>query len=151
MLAVNGDLTSVRLQFPSHPRHISLARMLAGAVAEQGGFGPERVADIRLLVSEACTNAVRAQQARGVVSPITLVCREDGVFHVEIVDATGAFFDGSMTDVLPDVVGGQGENGGFGLPLMHRIADRLSFFENADGGTTVTFSVRKESSSMQSS
>ncbi len=140
-MAPAGVTESVRLSFPPRPEHVALARMIAVAVAERAGLSGEQVADVRLMVSEVCTNAVEAQIRHRVEDPITLVCVNDGTFRLEVSDAAGGFDEESFRE-FPDPNGVAAEHGGWGIPLTRRLADTSSFTENGRGGTTVTVEVR---------
>jgi len=48
----------IELTIPSEIGYEKVARKLAGAVAEQMGFAPERVEDLKTAVAEACLNAI---------------------------------------------------------------------------------------------
>lgn len=134
------DVETVVLSFPPRPEHVALARMLAAAVASRHGLEPEAVEDIRLLVSEACTNAVRAHSRGNVDAPIQLVCRTDGAFHLEVCDSGGGFDIASTRRELPDALSGEGD-GGYGIPIIRILAQDSAFETNTEGGTTVRLSV----------
>jgi anti-sigma regulatory factor (Ser/Thr protein kinase) len=52
----------VELEIPARPEFLALARLLvAAAVAGDPVFPEDRLDDLRLAVSEACTNAMEAQ------------------------------------------------------------------------------------------
>lgn len=140
-MASEGVAECVRLSFPPRPEHVALARMIAVAVAERAGLSPERIEDVRLVVSEVCTNAVEAQIRRRVEDPITLVCVNDGSVRLEVSDAAGGF-DGGAYDEFPDPNHVAAEHGGWGIPITRRLADTSSIAGNGRGGTTVTVEVR---------
>lgn len=48
----------VELRIPSELGYEKMAMKLAGAVAQEMGFAPERVEDLKTAVSEACLNAI---------------------------------------------------------------------------------------------
>ncbi|MGH8998938.1 MAG: ATP-binding protein [Acidimicrobiia bacterium] len=51
----------VALDIPARPEFVGLARMSVAALAGLGGgFSYERVEDLRIVVSEACTSAIEA-------------------------------------------------------------------------------------------
>lgn len=133
---------TVSLTFPPRPEHVSLARMVAGALAERHGITGDVVEEIRLLVSEACTNAVRAQMAERVDEPIVLECRANGAFKIEITDHASGISDEMIDCDFPDFEHiGYGSHAGFGIPLMCALADRTDFIVHASGGTTVALTV----------
>lgn len=49
---------TIELKIPSEIGYEKVARKLAGAVARQMGFTPDRVADLQTAVAEVCLNAI---------------------------------------------------------------------------------------------
>jgi len=140
----------VELELPARPEVVSVARLVIGAlVATDPLFDDERGADLRLAISEACTNAIQAQMAQhGVVArngyagsvgePILMLCTvQDGQIEVAVTDHGGGF-DPNGLHVHPEVTDPSrlDYEGGFGIPLIKMLADSVEFRPN-DGGTTV--------------
>ena len=51
----------VSLEIPARPSYVSIARMAVGALAGlRTGFSYERIDDLRIVTSEACTSAIEA-------------------------------------------------------------------------------------------
>jgi anti-sigma regulatory factor (Ser/Thr protein kinase) len=133
----------VELQLPPRPEVVSVARLVVAAVvATEPLFDEERCADLRLAVSEACTNAIQAQQARaggdGPVEPIVLRCSVAPARIELAVQDHGGGFDPSTLDEHPEVTDPARLEfeGGLGIPLIRMLADELRF-EQSPGGTTV--------------
>jgi anti-sigma regulatory factor (Ser/Thr protein kinase) len=104
------------------------------ALDEFGAALPERrMRDVRLLVSELVTNAVRhAGLASG--DPIRLVIGDDdGHLRVEVYDGGTGF---ERQPPRPDPA----RASGWGLFLVERLADRWGV-EGADPGTRVWFEI----------
>ncbi len=125
---------------------MSVARLIIGAlVAADPLFDEERSADLRLAVSEACTNAIQAEMAGHVgqppdpdAEPIVMRCvLADGQIEVAITDHGGGF-DPSGLEAHPDVTSPDRLNyeGGLGIPLIKMLADHLEF-QPTENGTTV--------------
>jgi anti-sigma regulatory factor (Ser/Thr protein kinase) len=143
--AAAGDV--VELELPARPEVVSVARLVIGAlVAADPLFDEERSADLRLAVSEACTNAIQAEMAgRGDsappdpgAEPIVMRCvLADGQIEVAITDHGGGF-DPTRLEAHPDVTSPDRLNyeGGLGIPLIRMLADDLEF-RSTEGGTTI--------------
>jgi Histidine kinase-like ATPase domain len=54
---VSTDTQLVELSIPARPELLSLPRMTAAAVANQGGFDVEEIEDVRLAIEELCLAA----------------------------------------------------------------------------------------------
>ena len=130
----------VELELPARPEAVSVARLVIGAlVAGEPLFDDERAADMRLAVSEACTNAIQAHLAHPDDAGDAVVLMRctvgDDHIEVEVVDHGGGF-DPSSLQPHPDVTDPARleHERGLGIPLIRMLADELSF-EESDGGT----------------
>jgi len=140
-------IPAIELAIPPYPEYLQLVRALVGAAANSSGarspLGPGRVADLRLVVSEAATNAVEAQGAVGARDRIVFRCQvaEDRVL-VEVIDH-GPGFDPDAVPDLPDVETPERlrHESGLGVALMERIADEVNV-ESGSDGTTVRLVIR---------
>ncbi len=135
---------SVELVIPSRSDHLALVRLMVQAAASIDGRVPERrIDDLRLAVSEACANALDAQQAVGCDTPVHSIIEmsEDGV-AVTITDHAGGF-DVDAIDPIPAVTDPQRlrHERGLGIPLMHSLVDEVTF-TRTDDGTAVRLVVR---------
>ena len=139
-----GDV--VELELPARPEVVSVARLIIGAlVAADPLFDEERSADLRLAVSEACTNAIQAEMAGRPgappdpeAEPIVMRCvLADGQIEVAITDHGGGF-DPTGLEAHPEVTSPDRLNyeGGLGIPLIKMLADHLEF-QPTDDGTTI--------------
>lgn len=133
----------VELQLPPEPAAVAVARMVVGAVAAtEPLFDEERSADLRLAVSEACTNAIQAQLAgragADVDAPIVLRCVVSGArIELSVQDHAGGF-DAAALAAHPPVTDPArlDHEGGLGIPLIRLLADECEFVPSP-GGTTV--------------
>lgn len=130
----------VEIRIPAHTGQISLARLLVVAVAEgaRSGFDRGRVEDLRIVVSEACTNAIAAMAAVGSTPAGTVLLRcRSGLsgFLVEVTDTGG----GIPSDVLSAdrSVDMSGAGPGIGLALIETLTDHHAI-RTGPGGTTVS-------------
>lgn len=141
---VDGDV--VELALPARPDVVAVARLVVGAlVAADPLFDEERSADVRLAVSEACTNAVHAQLASVDDEPILLRC-EVSAGHLELaVTDHGRGFDPSSLESHPDVTDPARleHEGGLGIPLIRLLSDEVAFDVTPEGTTVhMTFGPR---------
>jgi len=135
----------IRVTFSPRPENVALARVLVGTMARRHGLPQDAVEDVRLLVSEACTNAVRAHVRNHDARPVSVTCMVDGEVLIEVSD-TGGGFGSDIPDDVPfpkiGAVGADMDVSGYGIPLMQRIADRAVFATEPDGGTVVRLAVK---------
>lgn len=128
-----ADVETVSFSFSPRPENVALARMVAGTLAERWGLSEETVEDVRLVVSEACTNAIRAHIRCARDDAVSLTCHLDGNFSVEVSDLGCG---DALSDDAEFPEPGTAE-GGYGIPIMRHVADQASFDRNDSGGTTV--------------
>ena len=129
VMSPSPDRMSVKHTLVLQPElsEVHRARSFVAELAAGAGFGPERVFDIMVAVSEATANAIEHAYGAGEVSvEVNLP-----VDRLEVsVQGTGEFH-------LPAQSDGRAHRG-LGLPLMATLADHLALYSVAEGGTLVT-------------
>lgn len=129
-----GEL--VRLDLAPRAENVVLARLAAAGIAAYAHATDEEIADLKLAVSEICTNAV--MHGRGASGDEAVVVRytlaPDGVLTVEVAD-TGPGFDPETAESRP------GETKPLGLAISRAVADDLRV-TTGPSGSTVVFSKR---------
>jgi serine/threonine-protein kinase RsbW len=118
---------------PARPENVAVIRHVLGAFAEALGL-PDAVAeDIRLAVTEACTNVVRHAYV-DCDGPIDVVVRPSGAMLEVIVSDRGPGIGPSLDTAGP----------GFGLPLIAALADSLEFERSPGAGSRLGMSFTRE-------
>ena len=107
--------SDVRLSLPAQPESIPVIRHVLGAFAEALELSPELIEDMRLAVTEACSNVVRHAYDGNESGPIDVVVQPSSDRLVVIVSDRGRGMGPS-----PDVDGP-----GLGLRLIAALADSL--------------------------
>ena len=90
----------VELEIPARPEFVGIARMAVGALAGiRPGLAYERIDDLRIVVSEACTSAIEALSREG---SLKLRCI-DGPKTLEVrIEAPKAAFESAFPAGDPD-------------------------------------------------
>ncbi len=121
----------IRLTVPPEPRAVATARLFAAAAVRHFGFLEDTVEDVRIAVSEAVTNALRAHQGAGSPEAISVaVSGAQNRVMIEIAD-TGPGFDPAA---LPPR--GEGE-GNLGLVVIRTLFPESEVVRNSGPGMTV--------------
>lgn len=135
----------VELEIPARPEFLALARLLVAAAASHDPLFPEdRIDDLRLSVSEACTNAMEAQTSAVVddaaetaetAESIRIRCLLDSErVEVEVTDHGSGFDPGSLS-AHPPVTDPTRLNfdRGLGIPLIRILTDEVEFRPSPEG------------------
>jgi anti-sigma regulatory factor (Ser/Thr protein kinase) len=135
---VEGD--EVTIEIPARPEYLSVVRNVVAATASvDPTFGDDRLDDIRLVVSEAATNAIESHLAAGNENRIgiTVTNRDDHVV-VEVVDHGVGFSEADMVDQPPTESDERlAFESGLGIPIMKALADETKIVSDGSGGTVV--------------
>lgn len=135
---------SFSFAFDSDPRWLSASRGFVSALAEVAGCPDGTTLDLKMAVSEACTNAIRAHRDGDIHEPIRLQVVLDGRrMRVEVDDAGGGIGGEAGVGVLP-VTGTGLVAGGLGLGIIRALFPDVVIGSNERGGTTVRIDVDLE-------
>jgi serine/threonine-protein kinase RsbW len=142
-----AGIDHLRLAIPPDAGYIAMARMFAGSVARHYGVDEDVVEDVKVAVSEACTNSVKAHHDSGTTEPIELRARAlDGGLTFEIVDS-GKGIDTALQTAIDESAATPAAGlyeGSLGLTLIRSLFPGAEILRNDDRGTTVRFVVPVE-------
>jgi serine/threonine-protein kinase RsbW len=129
----------VELEIPARAEFVALARLLVSAMASSDTWlADERIDDLKIAVSEACTNAIEAYAGLDTVERV-LVRFHAHHDHLEVnVEDRGAGFDPSTLPDHPPVTDPDRLKfeRGLGIPLIRALVDEVEF-SSSGGGTAV--------------
>jgi serine/threonine-protein kinase RsbW len=123
----------VQLSLSARPENVAVVRHVMGAFGDVLELPTRTIEDVRLAVTEACTNVVRhAYDERGGRMEISVAPHRD---HLEIAVAdTGRGIAPSTDRVGP----------GLGLPMMATLADTLEIDRTVHAGSRVTMTFARD-------
>jgi serine/threonine-protein kinase RsbW len=124
--ANGAQAQSIRLTIPAKPEYITLGRLALTGIARLRAepLGEEVLGDLKLALTEACTNSVRHAYAGG-----------EGTVEITY---EGEGFEpppGSSTRLEDDEL----SEGGLGIAIIKALADELEITERAAGGSSLRF------------
>ena len=131
---VNGSAHAVRLTIPARPEYITLVRLALTGLAHLRPFPAETLGDLKLAVTEACSNSVRHAYGAGDEGVVDVLYElSDDRLVVEVTDNGQGFVhtDSPMRDDL--------DEGGLGIAIIQSLADEFEVRARNDGGSRLRF------------
>ncbi len=126
-----------QLKLPATVDQLRVMREFVGDFASGCAATEEQLFDIRLAVSEACTNAIKHGSPMGDQSRVNISCQcKQGYLHIEISDE-GVFHE--KVSSLHDEMSMNGR----GILIMLSTMDKVTFDES-NVGTVVTMAKKLE-------
>jgi anti-sigma regulatory factor (Ser/Thr protein kinase) len=126
----------VALEIPARAEFVALARLVVSAMAAtEGDLSDEQVDDLKLAVSEACTNAIEAHDAAETRERVRVRCWSDNRgLEVSVEDQGPGFDPGALPDHPPvtDPARLKFERG-LGIPLIRALVDEVEIMSSGEG------------------
>jgi len=138
MGAMSEEGRSVRLTIPARAEYITLGRLALTAIAGVRPLSDETLHDLKLALTEACTNSVKhAYGEDGGSIDIVYELLSDRL-AVEVGDAGAGFEPNGGRR------GGAGEDelleeGGLGIEIIRALTDEVEIAEREGGGSRLRF------------
>jgi serine/threonine-protein kinase RsbW len=136
-------LAAIELEIPARPEYVALARLVVSSLASaRRDLTDDRVDDLKVAVSEACTNAIEAHHSAESDDSVIVRCVEhDDRLDIEIEDR-GSGFDPEALPEHPPVTDPERLNfeRGLGIPLIRTLVDDVLISSSGEG-TKVTMSI----------
>lgn len=126
----NGSATearSVRLTMPAKAEYITLGRLALTGLSRLRPFEEETLADLKLALTEACSNSVRHAYAGNAGFVEILFELHADRMVIEVAD-DGAGFELAEERGLEDL-----SEGGLGIAIIRAVADELEIGARASG------------------
>jgi serine/threonine-protein kinase RsbW len=136
----------VKLDIPAKAEYVSLGRLALAGLLRSRGYSEDAVADLKLALTEACSNSVRHAYDHddGQVhleftvhhDRVTLLIHDEGNgFHEQDVDCPEC-------KTIPEI--GLSE-GGMGISIIRAVVDDFDLRKPDGGGTVLVLTKRRDS------
>lgn len=127
--ASNGGVRTVRLTIPAKAEYISLVRLALSGLSSLRTLSEETLGDLKLAVTEACSNSVRHAYRNGREGSVDVVYElHPDRLIIEVRD------DGEGFAVDQAMVGETGlTEGGLGIAIIRALADELELGPGESG------------------
>jgi serine/threonine-protein kinase RsbW len=125
----------VALAIPARAEYVALCRLALTGIVRTRDLPPEVVADLKLALTEACSNSVRHayEQGREGVVEVRYELSEDRIF-VEVTD-DGSGFDPEVLQRAQEEL----DEGGLGIAIIKAVTDELEIGVRSEGGSRLRF------------
>lgn len=143
MSANNAGVIEMRV--PCDPKFLSVIRLTVAGAAARAGLAVGDIDDVKVAVSEACTNVMEhafADTPEPANHALTLhLGVKDGELRVEVLDEGAGFDPKHLPKVDTEEV--IEREGGLGIFLMHGLMDEVNI-ESAPGSGTRVLLVKRQ-------
>jgi serine/threonine-protein kinase RsbW len=126
---------SVRLTIPARPEYITLGRLALTAIAGLRPLSDETLHDLKLALTEACTNSVKHAYEDGSGSVDIVYELHRDRLAVEVGDAGPGFEPRQSAGNGADEL----EEGGLGIAIIRALTDEVEIAEREGGGSRLRF------------
>jgi serine/threonine-protein kinase RsbW len=135
----NGHVHAIRLTIPAKPEYITLGRLALTGIARlrPEPLRQEVLGDLKLALTEACTNSVRHAYAGGDGTVEILYELHDDKLVVEVVDQGEGFEP--PTEPSSALADEELSEGGLGIAIIEALADEFEIRERPQGGSFLRF------------
>ena len=123
----------VALSIPAKAEYIALCRLALTGLARVRPVDAETLADLKLALTEACSNSIRHAYEEGRAGAVEVRYEIDGErLAVEVADEGGGF------DAQAARAAGELDEGGLGIAIIRALVDELAIESNG-GGSRLRF------------
>ncbi len=121
----------IKKTVPTDSSNISVVRMTASSIANRIGFNIEEIDDVKIAVSEACTNVIKHSK----VPTFDLFFGQGhNYIEIQIKDAGVGYDFSTLKDPEFDE---ERESGGLGIYIIKMLMDDVVIQSESDKGTTI--------------
>jgi serine/threonine-protein kinase RsbW len=123
----------VALSIPAKAEYIALCRLALAGLTHVRPVEPEALADLKLALTEACSNSIRHAYEDGRAGVVDIRYELNGEkLAVEVADEGGGFANDA------DAAPGERDEGGLGIAIIRAVTDELAI-ESHDTGSRLRF------------
>jgi anti-sigma regulatory factor (Ser/Thr protein kinase) len=134
---------SIEISLPNQVGYERIAMACSESFAKMLGLSPERIEDLKTIVSEAAINAMQHGNKEHPDARVTVFMNfKDDTIHVAVKDQGEG-----IKEMLPDpdierIVNNLDPPIGFGTFLIRELADHVEFEKAADGASVVKMTIK---------
>ncbi|MCR1850684.1 ATP-binding protein [Paeniclostridium sordellii] len=118
------------MEVTANPEYVSIIRLTVSGIANKVGFSLDDIEDIKVAVSEACTNAIKHSLDDKFLVEFSIL---NNGLSIEVQDKGTGYDVDSLQE--PDLT--NPKEGGLGLFIIKTLMDEVNTISNTDEGTTI--------------
>jgi serine/threonine-protein kinase RsbW len=122
------DSAQVRLTIPAKPEYISLGRLALSGLSQFRDLSAETLADLKLALTEACTNSVRHAYPENGGSVEIVYELQPGQLAIEVTDDGRGFDYSGPLDEEDELA-----EGGLGIAIIRALSDEFELDAGGEG------------------
>lgn len=123
----------LRFSVPGKPEYVSMIRLAVSSAANTAGFNIEEIDDIKIAVSEACTNVVCHGQLKE-NDVYEVICNiGENEFFISVEDKAGGYDVDEYKKPSIDEL----KPGGMGLYIIQALMDKVDIVSQVGQGTKI--------------
>lgn len=124
------ELETIKMEVTANPEYVSIIRLTVSGIANKVGFSLDDIEDIKVAVSEACTNAIKHSLDDKFLVEFSIL---NNGLSIEVQDK-GTGYD---VDLLQEPDLANPKEGGLGLFIIKTLMDEVNTISNTDEGTKI--------------
>lgn len=135
-------MPTVELEIPPGSAYVAVVRLAMSSLARAAGLSDDAVEDLKMALSEACANAVLANEERAPSEPVGVRWTEDpDRIVIQVADR------GSVESASETLEDSQGFSSRYAMSvaLLRTLVERCTFEPREGGGMTTTLVVPRPS------
>ena len=121
---------TIKMEVTANPEYVSIIRLTVSGIANKIGFSLDEIEDIKVAVSEACTNAIKHSLDEKFLVQFSVL---DNGLTIEAEDRGTGYDVESLQE--PDLT--NPKESGLGLFIIKTLMDEVSTTSNSTEGTRV--------------
>jgi len=121
-----------KFSVPGKPEYVGTVRMAISSLANNVGFDVEAIEDIKVAVSEACTNAIRHGKQENGSFEVSCEMEKDKLV-VSVIDQAGGYDQNAYCEPCLSLP----KEGGLGIFIIKALMDEVDIFTELGEGTKI--------------
>lgn len=121
---------TIKMEISANPEYVSIIRLTTSGIANKVGFCIDDIEDLKVAISEACTNAIKHSLDERFIIIYSII--ENGL-TIEVIDNGKGYDRSSVSE--PDI--NNLKEGGMGLFIIEALMDEVTVESKQGKGTSI--------------